>query len=77
MIYTPDNRAYAGQTALDVVMRMLEASVFTCAKSPEEYMRGVSFRHLHLNGVSLATDTPENFLADLAANAAIEINQGH
>ncbi len=77
VIYTNDNRAYAGATAMDVVRRMLEANVFTVAKTPEEYMAGVARRHAALDRHTVRTDTPERFLTDLAACGAIEISKAN
>jgi hypothetical protein len=77
VIYTPDDRAYAGATAADVVARMLEANVFTAAKSPAEYMRGVASRCATLNGDVICTDSPSAFLDDLVRHGVITFGDAH
>ena len=77
VIHTQDCRAYAGHTALAVVERMLEANVFTAAKSVPEYMRGVAARVGFLDNLTVSSETPEAFLADLIRVGIITTSEGH
>jgi len=77
VIHTLDGRAYAGTTELAVVERMLEANVFTAAKSVPEYMRGVAARLLFLESVSVTAEAPDAFLADLIRLGIITTSKGH
>jgi hypothetical protein len=71
VIYTQDNQGFSGQTHEDVVLAMLRSNIFTEAKVPEVYMRGVAERSLRFEGATVRHDTAEHFLADLAATGAI------
>lgn len=75
VIITRDARHYAGRDAAGAVDAMRDAGLFVRGLSREKYMRGVAFRIGHLDGWNVRHDTPEHFLADLAAYGIIELKE--
>lgn len=62
-----DGRRYPGATALDVINAMKNDGILTFAKDVPEYMEFVARQAMRLEGQTVRLDSPEVFLADLAA----------
>lgn len=77
VIVTLDGRQYAGHDAAAAVDAMQAAGLFVRDLSREDYMRGMAERLARLDAINVRSDTPENFLADLAAAGVIRLGEVH
>lgn len=71
VIVTRDGREYAGCDAGAAVDAMQAAGLLERDLTREAYMREASDRYRRFEGVHVRSDSPEHFLADLAAAGVI------
>jgi len=68
---TRDGHVYEGDTAFQVIDAMRADSMMQSHKSLDTYMTSAAERFARFENITVRTDSPENFLADLVSSGTL------